>query len=158
MLHVFTCYKVNLTSRCFKQKEGTIFLESFPWRNSTKWFFETSTPNKCLLHWDLFVPQVSGTKKLVAATAFGAFSLLYLSRHFRRRKGKRRALPPQWEPVGFEFQPLAAPVTGKVHQWFWLWLPHTRRDAVSLTRCNCVFSLESHCEALTWKSFVWITF
>lgn len=62
------------------------------------------------------VAEVSGTKKLVAATALGAFSLLYLSRHFRRRKGKRRTLPPQWEPLGFDFQPLAAAVTDDVSQ------------------------------------------
>lgn len=40
MSHVFTCYKVNLTSRCCKKKEETIFLKSFTWRNSTKWFLK----------------------------------------------------------------------------------------------------------------------
>uniref|UniRef100_A0A3P8X6J5 Mitoguardin 1 n=1 Tax=Cynoglossus semilaevis TaxID=244447 RepID=A0A3P8X6J5_CYNSE len=34
----------------------------------------------------------TGTKKLVAATALGAFSLLFLARHFQRRKGKRKLL------------------------------------------------------------------
>lgn len=93
------------------------------------------------LHWDLFIPQVSGTKKLVAATAFGAFSLLYLSRHFRRRKGKRRALPPQWEPVGFEFQPLAAPLTGKAHHWFFFWAvasPHSWRSQSNTLQLCCL--------------------
>uniref|UniRef100_A0A8C3B3F8 Mitoguardin 1 n=1 Tax=Cyclopterus lumpus TaxID=8103 RepID=A0A8C3B3F8_CYCLU len=54
----------------------------------------------------LFLPlpvlQVSvstGTKKLVAATAFGAISLLFLARRFQRRKGRKNA---QWEPAGFE--------------------------------------------------------
>uniref|UniRef100_A0A7N6BXC9 Mitoguardin 1 n=1 Tax=Anabas testudineus TaxID=64144 RepID=A0A7N6BXC9_ANATE len=45
----------------------------------------------------------TGTKKLVAATAFGAASLLFLARHFQRRKGRKKALAPQWEQTGFEF-------------------------------------------------------
>ncbi|XP_046884092.1 mitoguardin 1 [Hypomesus transpacificus] len=45
----------------------------------------------------------TGTKKLMAATAFGAVSLLFLARHFQRRKGRKKALPPQWEQAGFEF-------------------------------------------------------
>lgn len=43
------------------------------------------------------LPQVSlstGTKKLFAATAFGAVSLIYLARRFRRRKGKKKASSP----------------------------------------------------------------
>ncbi|KAG7220930.1 hypothetical protein INR49_017780 [Caranx melampygus] len=44
----------------------------------------------------------TGTKKLVAATAFGAVSLLLLARRFQRRKGRKRALSPQWEQAGFE--------------------------------------------------------
>ncbi|TKS79564.1 Mitoguardin 1 [Collichthys lucidus] len=49
----------------------------------------------------------TGTKKLVAATAFGAVSLLFLARRFQRRKGKKKALSPQWEQAGFEFFPSA---------------------------------------------------
>ncbi|XP_071377020.1 mitoguardin 1 [Centroberyx affinis] len=45
----------------------------------------------------------TSTKKLVAATAFGAVSLLFLARHFQRRKGRKKALSPQWEQAGFEF-------------------------------------------------------
>lgn len=52
------------------------------------------------------VAQVSvstGTKKLVAATAFGAVALLFLARRFQRRKGRKKAHSPQWEQAGFEF-------------------------------------------------------
>lgn len=49
----------------------------------------------------------SGTKKLVAATALGAVSLLFLARHFQRRKGRKKAQSPQWEQAGFEFLPPA---------------------------------------------------
>lgn len=45
----------------------------------------------------------TGTKKLVAATAFGAVSLLFLARRFQRRKGRKKAHSPQWEQAGFEF-------------------------------------------------------
>lgn len=45
----------------------------------------------------------TGTKKLVAATTFGAVSLLFLARHFQRRKGRKKAISPQWERAGFEF-------------------------------------------------------
>ncbi|XP_036940643.1 mitoguardin 1 [Acanthopagrus latus] len=45
----------------------------------------------------------TGTKKLVAATAFGAVSLLFLARHFQRRKGRKKTHSPQWEQAGFEF-------------------------------------------------------
>ncbi|XP_028987368.1 mitoguardin 1 [Betta splendens] len=45
-----------------------------------------------------------GTKKLVAATALGAVSLLLLARRFQRRKGRKKALSAQWQqPAGFEF-------------------------------------------------------
>ncbi|RXN35338.1 mitoguardin-1-like isoform X1 [Labeo rohita] len=50
------------------------------------------------------LPQVSlstGTKKLFAATAFGAVSLIYLARRFRRRKGKKKVSSPEQET--FEF-------------------------------------------------------
>uniref|UniRef100_A0A8K9V475 Mitoguardin 1 n=1 Tax=Oncorhynchus mykiss TaxID=8022 RepID=A0A8K9V475_ONCMY len=57
-------------------------------------------------------PQVSlstGTKKVVAATAFGAVSLLFLARHFQRRKGRKKGVQsPQWEQTGtFQFPDLA---------------------------------------------------
>ncbi|XP_072220677.1 mitoguardin 1 [Leuresthes tenuis] len=45
----------------------------------------------------------TGTKKLVAATAFGTVSLLLLARRFQRRKGRKKAHSPQWEQAGFEF-------------------------------------------------------
>lgn len=45
----------------------------------------------------------TGTKKLVAATAFGAVSLLFLARRFQRRKGRKKTHSPQWEQAGFEF-------------------------------------------------------
>ncbi|XP_068427470.1 mitoguardin 1 [Clinocottus analis] len=41
----------------------------------------------------------TGTKKLVAATAFSAVSLLFLARRFQRRKGRKKA---QWEQAAFE--------------------------------------------------------
>lgn len=44
----------------------------------------------------------TGTKKLLAATAFGAVSLIYLARRFRRRKGKKKASSPV-EQETFEF-------------------------------------------------------
>ncbi|XP_054452827.1 mitoguardin 1 [Anoplopoma fimbria] len=48
----------------------------------------------------------TGTKKLVAATAFGAVSLLFLARRFQRRKGRKKA---QWEQAGYEvISPAAA--------------------------------------------------
>uniref|UniRef100_A0AAV2JZG4 Mitoguardin 1 n=1 Tax=Knipowitschia caucasica TaxID=637954 RepID=A0AAV2JZG4_KNICA len=45
-----------------------------------------------------------GTKRLIAATAFGAVSLLYLARRLQRRKSrKRRPAPTQdWDQVDFE--------------------------------------------------------
>lgn len=50
----------------------------------------------------------TGTKKLVAATAFGAVSLLLLARRFQRRKGRKKAHSPQWEQAGFEAFPPAS--------------------------------------------------
>ncbi|KAG7259883.1 hypothetical protein CRUP_038008 [Coryphaenoides rupestris] len=47
----------------------------------------------------------TATKKLVAATALGAVSLLLLARHFQRRKGRKRAQSLQWEQAGFQFPP-----------------------------------------------------
>uniref|UniRef100_A0A8L0DST8 Mitoguardin 1 n=1 Tax=Oncorhynchus mykiss TaxID=8022 RepID=A0A8L0DST8_ONCMY len=46
---------------------------------------------------------------LVAATAFGAVSLLFLARHFQRRKGRKKGVQsPQWEQTGtFQFPDLA---------------------------------------------------
>uniref|UniRef100_A0A8C8GQI0 Mitoguardin 1 n=1 Tax=Oncorhynchus tshawytscha TaxID=74940 RepID=A0A8C8GQI0_ONCTS len=51
----------------------------------------------------------TGTKKVVAATAFGAVSLLFLARHFQRRKGRKKGVQsPQWEQTGtFQFPDLA---------------------------------------------------
>uniref|UniRef100_A0A8P4KTW6 Mitoguardin 1 n=1 Tax=Dicentrarchus labrax TaxID=13489 RepID=A0A8P4KTW6_DICLA len=50
----------------------------------------------------LQVSVSTGTKKLMAATAFGAVSLLFLARRFQRRKGRKKALSPQWEQAGFD--------------------------------------------------------
>ncbi|XP_060901118.1 mitoguardin 1 [Labrus mixtus] len=50
----------------------------------------------------------TGTKKLVAASAFSAISLLFLARRFQRRKGRKKAQSPQWEQAGFEFLPPAS--------------------------------------------------
>lgn len=36
----------------------------------------------------------AGTKKLFAATAFGAVSLIFLARRFKRRKGRKRGGSP----------------------------------------------------------------
>ncbi|KAK0132008.1 Mitoguardin 1 [Merluccius polli] len=47
----------------------------------------------------------TGTKHLVAATALGAVSLLFLARHFQRRKGRKKAQSLQWEQAGFQFLP-----------------------------------------------------
>ncbi|KAI1883279.1 hypothetical protein AGOR_G00243570 [Albula goreensis] len=44
----------------------------------------------------------ASTKKLFAITAFSAVSLLFLARHFKRRKGRKKAQSP-WEPENFEF-------------------------------------------------------
>uniref|UniRef100_A0A3Q3RVK0 Mitoguardin 1 n=2 Tax=Mastacembelus armatus TaxID=205130 RepID=A0A3Q3RVK0_9TELE len=47
----------------------------------------------------------TGTKKLVAATTFGAVSLLILARRFQRRKGRKKTHSPQWEQAAFDFLP-----------------------------------------------------
>ncbi|XP_076004480.1 mitoguardin 1 [Genypterus blacodes] len=79
------------------------------------------------------LPQVSistGTKKLLAATTFGAVSLLFLARHFRRRKGKKKAhSPTQWEQGGFEFLSPVLPVRGEACQ-----------QAANTTRARCLDS------------------
>nr|XP_057917425.1 mitoguardin 1 [Doryrhamphus excisus] len=47
--------------------------------------------------------QVSpGTKKLVAATVFGAVSLLFLARHFQRRRGRKKAVASPWEQAALQ--------------------------------------------------------
>eukprot|EP00063_Salmo_salar_P021976 XP_013996811.1 PREDICTED: protein FAM73A isoform X2 [Salmo salar] len=50
----------------------------------------------------------TSTKKVVAATAFGAVSLLFLAHHFQRRKGRKKGVQsPQWEQTGtFQFPDL----------------------------------------------------
>ncbi|XP_019712246.1 mitoguardin 1 isoform X1 [Hippocampus comes] len=54
--------------------------------------------------------QVSaGTKKLLAATVFGTVSLLFLARHFQRRRGRKKAASPQWDQAGIQFFSSAAP-------------------------------------------------
>jgi len=58
----------------------------------------------------LQVSVSTGTKKLVAATAFGAISLLFLARRFQRRKGRKNA---QWEPAAFEIISPASGGNGK---------------------------------------------
>ncbi|XP_077471389.1 mitoguardin 1 [Stigmatopora argus] len=60
--------------------------------------------------------QVStGTKKLLAATAFGAVSLLFLARHFQRRRGRKKAGPPPplWEQAGIQFLSSVVPEDDK---------------------------------------------
>ncbi|CAL8326455.1 unnamed protein product [Arctogadus glacialis] len=47
----------------------------------------------------------TGTKKLVAATALGAVSLLFLARHFQRRKRHKKSPSLQWEQASFQFPP-----------------------------------------------------
>uniref|UniRef100_A0A8C8GPD6 Mitoguardin 1 n=1 Tax=Oncorhynchus tshawytscha TaxID=74940 RepID=A0A8C8GPD6_ONCTS len=56
----------------------------------------------CSVHLSLDPGYLStGTKKVVAATAFGAVSLLFLARHFQRRKGRKKGVQsPQWEQTG----------------------------------------------------------
>ncbi|XP_061775635.1 mitoguardin 1 [Nerophis ophidion] len=57
--------------------------------------------------------QVSpGTKKVVAAAAFGAVSLLFLARHFQRRRGRKKTAPPPWEQAAIQlFSSAAAAAT-----------------------------------------------
>ncbi|XP_043113313.1 mitoguardin 1 isoform X1 [Puntigrus tetrazona] len=51
----------------------------------------TARLTKCQAVNSSHVSLSTGTKKLFAATAFGAVSLIYLARRFRRRKGKKKA-------------------------------------------------------------------
>ncbi|XP_056598517.1 mitoguardin 1 [Triplophysa dalaica] len=64
------------------------------------------------------LPQVSlstGTKKLFAATAFGAISLIFLARRFRRRKGRKNAgSPVEQEKFEIITIPLAREI-GRAH-------------------------------------------
>ncbi|XP_072296763.1 mitoguardin 1 [Eucyclogobius newberryi] len=60
-----------------------------------------------------------GTKHLVAATAFGAISLLYLARRFQRRKSRKRRPSPssEWDQVDFEaFAKVAARHNGPTNE------------------------------------------
>uniref|UniRef100_A0A8K9UKA8 Mitoguardin 1 n=1 Tax=Oncorhynchus mykiss TaxID=8022 RepID=A0A8K9UKA8_ONCMY len=59
------------------------------------------------IEYQLFTAPV--LNKVVAATAFGAVSLLFLARHFQRRKGRKKGVQsPQWEQTGtFQFPDLA---------------------------------------------------
>uniref|UniRef100_A0A672L7F9 Mitoguardin 1 n=1 Tax=Sinocyclocheilus grahami TaxID=75366 RepID=A0A672L7F9_SINGR len=75
------------------------------------------------------LPQVNlstGTKKLFAATAFGAVSLIYLARHFRRRKGKKKASLPV-EQETFEF----------LTTWLFLFSPESECQNLPLNSKNC---------------------
>uniref|UniRef100_A0A3Q3XHF9 Mitoguardin 1 n=1 Tax=Mola mola TaxID=94237 RepID=A0A3Q3XHF9_MOLML len=58
----------------------------------------------------------TGTKKLVAATALGAISLLFLARHFQRRKRRKKFHSPRWDQTGFEFPPQARAENGRSHR------------------------------------------
>ncbi|XP_067310387.1 mitoguardin 1 [Pseudorasbora parva] len=81
------------------------------------------------------LPQVSlstGTKKLFAATAFGAVSLIFLARRFRRRKGKKKASSPI-EQETFEFLTTVPPKKDADCQN----LPLNSKECYS---CNVVFS------------------
>uniref|UniRef100_A0AAQ5YB56 Mitoguardin 1 n=1 Tax=Amphiprion ocellaris TaxID=80972 RepID=A0AAQ5YB56_AMPOC len=74
------------------------------WAECGTWTKMSLTPPAVMFSLSLFQVSVStGTKKLVAATAFGAVSLLFLARRFQRRKGRKKAHSPQWEQAGFEF-------------------------------------------------------
>ncbi|XP_061879257.1 mitoguardin 1 [Entelurus aequoreus] len=56
--------------------------------------------------------QVSpGTKKVVAAAAFGAVSLLFLARHFQRRRGRKKTASPPWEQAAIQLFASAAAAT-----------------------------------------------
>ncbi|KAM9792011.1 mitoguardin 1 [Syngnathus typhle] len=60
--------------------------------------------------------QVStGTKKLVAAAALGAVSLLFLARRFQRRRGRKKAASPQWDQAGGVQLFISAPEDDKSH-------------------------------------------
>lgn len=74
------------------------------------------------------LPQVclsDGTKKLVAATALGAVSLLFLARHFQRRRGRKKAPRRPREPPGFRFPAPVLPEKDKAGQ-----------QTLSLTSCG----------------------
>ncbi|XP_034039275.1 mitoguardin 1 [Thalassophryne amazonica] len=45
----------------------------------------------------------SETKKLVTVTACGAVSLLFLARHFQRRKSRKKAPSPDWDQTKLQF-------------------------------------------------------
>ncbi|XP_053484387.1 LOW QUALITY PROTEIN: mitoguardin 1 [Ictalurus furcatus] len=83
------------------------------------------------------LPQVSlssGTKKLVAVAAFGAFSVLFLARRFRRRKGKKKVLQEQKRS---DFLSTLPPLKGSSCV-----VPPSHRDA-ACTRPNLSLSLNS---------------
>ncbi|XP_041698891.2 mitoguardin 1 [Coregonus clupeaformis] len=68
------------------------------------------------------------TKKVVAATAFSAVCLLFLARHFQRRKGRKKGVqsPVQWEQTGtLEFLDLVV---------------HQEKDAYSFQNCKNIYS------------------
>lgn len=69
----------------------------------------------------------TGTKKLVAATAVGAVSLLFLARLFqrRRRRSRKKVHSRQWEQTGFELVPPASAENGKTR-----WHPDVWAQAV----------------------------
>ncbi|XP_044158159.1 mitoguardin 1 [Bufo gargarizans] len=39
-----------------------------------------------------------GLKKILAVTAVGTVSIIFLARHFKRRRGKKKSAVPSWEP------------------------------------------------------------
>ncbi|CAK6965555.1 mitoguardin 1 [Scomber scombrus] len=56
------------------------------------------------------------TKRLVAATTVGAVTLLFLARHFQRRKGRKKAISPQWEQASIEFYSSASALNDDANQ------------------------------------------
>lgn len=60
----------------------------------------------------LKVSVSTDTKRLVAATTVGAVTLLFLARHFQRRKGRKKAISPQWEQASIEFFSSASALNG----------------------------------------------
>ncbi|XP_053186157.1 mitoguardin 1 [Scomber japonicus] len=56
------------------------------------------------------------TKRLVAATTVGAVTLLFLARHFQRRKGRKKAISPQWEQASIEFFSSASALNDNANQ------------------------------------------
>ncbi len=77
---------------------------------------------EAFLLWPFLQVSVStGTKKLLAATTFGAVSLLFLARHFQRRKGKKKPHLPQWDQAGLEFYSPVSAENGKPSwQWYFI--------------------------------------